>query len=164
MQLPDGGIRGGVESSEHPNEGSTSWQESLTVLAYAPDHWSGYLYAGVAARAAVVLKMLDRNELAQVWEKSAVKAMEWSEAEYERWKNSPDYEKVTNRAKNAVPAERNLAAVEVYRLTQNKRWHEVYLATQNLKSNRSEATFIYARLDPTLVDKTYKRSRRSLDN
>ena len=35
MQMPDGGIRGGVESSEHTNEGSTSWQESLTVMAYA---------------------------------------------------------------------------------------------------------------------------------
>lgn len=157
MQMPDGGIRGGVESSEHPNEGSTSWQESLIVMAYAPDLWSGYLFAGVAARAAYVLKKLGKNDVAKIWEVSAVKAMEWAEVEYEKWINSADYEKVTNRAKSAVPAERNLAAVEVYRLTQNKRWHEVYLATQNLKSNRSEATFIYARLVPTLVDKTVQK-------
>ena len=153
MQMPDGGIRGGVESSEHPNEGSTSWQESLTALAYAPDHWSSYLYAGVAARAAYVLNMLGKNEVAKVWEESAVKAMEWAEVEYERWMASPDYEKVRDRAKKAIPDERNLAAVEVYRLTKNKHWHEVYLSTLNLESNRSEASFIYARLDPSYVNK-----------
>ncbi len=165
MQMPDGGIRGGVESSEHPNEGSTSWQESLTVMAYAPDHWSSYIYAGVAARAAYVLEKLGKNDLAEIWEESAVKAMEWGEVEYEKWINSSDYAKVTNRAKNEVPAERNLAAVELYRLTQNKRWHEVYLATQNLKSNRSEAAFVYARLDPSLVDKTIqKKAEEALMN
>ena len=35
-QTPEGGIRGGIESDEHPNFGETSWQESLTVLAYEP--------------------------------------------------------------------------------------------------------------------------------
>ncbi len=151
MQMPDGGIRGGVESSEHPNEGSTSWQESLTVLAYAPDCWSSYLYAGVAARAAFVLKMIGKNDKAEIWEKSAVKAMEWAEVEYEKWISSPDYEKVRDRAKNAVPEERNLAALELYRLTKNNRWHQVFLSTQE-KYSRDEAAFIYARLDKSLVD------------
>lgn len=153
MQLPDGGIRGGVESSEHPNEGSTSWQESLTVLAYAPDHWSSYLYAGVAARAAHVLKLLDKNDEALIWEESAIKAMEWAEIEYEKWANSPDYKKVHNWAKKAVQEERNLAAVELYRLTQKKQWHQLFLSTLSANNSRSEAAFIYARLDPSLVDK-----------
>jgi endoglucanase len=157
MQMPDGGIRGGVESSEHPNEGSTSWEESLTVMAYAPDHWSSYLYAGVAARAAFVLKIFDKNEEAQIWEKSALKAMEWAELEYEKWVKSPDYEKVRERAKKVIPGERNLAAVELYRLTKNKRWHEVYLSTQNFENNRSEAGFLYARLDPTLANKKVQK-------
>jgi endoglucanase len=156
MQMPDGGIRGGVESSEHPDEGSTSWEESLTVLAYAPDHWSSYIYAGVAARAAVVLKMLGKNEKAKIWETSAVKAMEWAEVEYQKWMASPDYAKVTARAKRAVPVERNLAAVEVYRLTKDKKWHEVYLQTQ--KDSRADAEFVYARLDPSLVDKKVQQS------
>jgi endoglucanase len=156
MQMPDGGIRGGVESSEHPNEGSTSWQESLTVLAYAPDHWSAYLYAGVAARAAFVLKMLNKNEVAQVWEESAVKAMVWAEVEYDNWMKSPDYEKVRDRAKNAIPTERNLAAVELYRLTKDKRWHQVFLSTHE-KSAREEAAFVYARLDPSMVDKKVQK-------
>jgi endoglucanase len=156
MQMPDGGIRGGVESSEHPIEGSTSWQEEQTVLAYAPDHWSSYIYTGVAARAAYVLKMLGKNEKAMIWETSAVKAMKWAEVEYQRWMASPDYAKVTDRAKRAIPGERNLAALELYRLTKDKKWNQVYLETQ--KSSNTNAAFVYARLDPTLVDKKIQQS------
>lgn len=158
MQLPDGGIRGGVESSEHPNEGSTSWQESLTVLAYAPDHWSSYLYAGVAARAAFVLEMLGKGEMAQIWKKSAVKAMEWAELEYKKWISNPDYEKVRNRAKNTVADERSLAALELYRLTHEQTWHQVYLSTLNPESISMEAAFVYARLDQSLVNKKVQKS------
>jgi len=153
MQTPEGGIRGGAESSEHPIEGSTSWQETQTVLAYAPDHWSSYLYTGVAARAAYVLKMLGKNEEAQIWEQSAVKAMEWAEVEYEKWISAPEYAQVRDRAKNTVPTERNLAAVELYRLTLDDRWHQVYLSTQNQENNRTEASFVYARLNEKLVNK-----------
>jgi endoglucanase len=158
MQTPEGGIRGGAESSEHPIEGSTSWQETQTVLAYAPDHWSSYLYTGVAARAAYVLKMLGKNEEAQKWEQSAVKAMEWAEVEYEKWISAPEYEQVRERAKSTVPIERNLAAVELYRLTHDNRWHQVYLSTQNLETNRTEAAFVYARLDNKMVDKKAQKS------
>jgi len=153
IQTPEGGIRGGVESSEHPAEGSTSWQEVHTVLAYAPDHWSSYIYTGVAARLAVVLKMLGKEDLAKIWEASAIKAMEWAEVEYKKWMSAPDYAKVTERAKNAIPGERNLAAVELYRLTKNKKWHDLYRSTLAAGSNRTDAAFIYARLDKSLVNK-----------
>ena len=156
MQTPEWGIRGGVESSEHPIEGSASWQEEQTVLAYATDHWSSYIYAGVAARAAFVLKMLGKNETARIWEVSAVKAMEWAEVEYQKWMASPDYAKVRDRAKRTVPGERNLAAVELYRLTHDKRWHQVYLLTQ--KDSRTDAAFVYARLDKTLIDKKVQQN------
>ncbi len=158
MQLPDGGIRGGVESSEHPVEGSTSWQETQTVLAYAPDHWSGYIYAGVAARAALVLKMSGFDEKALLWEESAVKAMEWSEAEYSKWTTGTGYNKVRDRAKHTVAVERNLAAAELYRLTNNSRWHQVYLSTQNTETTRTEASFIYARLDPKVANRKAQKS------
>ena len=156
MQLPDGGIRGGVESAEHPAEGTTSWQEVNTVLAYAPDHWSSYIYAGVAARTAIVLKMLEKPEKAIIWEESAIKAMEWAEVEYNKWISGPDYSNVTGRAKRTVPIERNLAAVELYRLTQDKQWHQVYLSTQG--HSRNDAVFIYARLDPSLVDRNAQKA------
>lgn len=158
MQTAEGGIRGGVESSEHPIDGSTSWQETQTVLAYAPDHWSSYIYTGVAARAALVLKMLGKDELAEIWETSAVKAMEWAEVEYQKWIKSPDFEKVRNNAKNTVSVERNLAAVELYRLTKDKRWHKVYLSTQDLQRDRTEAAFIYARLDKSLINRKAQQS------
>jgi endoglucanase len=153
MQTSEGGIRGGVESSEHPIEGCTSWQESQTVLAYAPDHWSSYIYAGVAARTAFVLKMLKKDETASLWEESAVRAMKWAEAEYERWMKSPEYTKVRDRTKSAVVIERNLAAAELLRLTNDKQWNQVYISTQNISANRTEAAFIYARLDKSVVDK-----------
>ena len=36
MQTHEGGVRGGIESAEHPRRGEASSQESLTVMAYAP--------------------------------------------------------------------------------------------------------------------------------
>lgn len=153
MQLPDGGIRGGIESSEHPIEGGTSWQETQTVLAYAPDHWSSYIYAGVAARLARVLKMIDRNDLAVLWEESAVRAGTWAEKEYVRWMNDPDYSKVRERAKAAVVSERNLAAAELFSLTHNKLWNKIYLVTRTDGSDRTDAAFVYARIDKVVADK-----------
>ena len=105
---------------------------------------------------AYVLKMLGKNETAMMWEVSAVKAIEWAEVEYQKWLAGPDFAKVRDRAKRAVPVERNLAAIELYRLTKDKRWHEVFLSTQ--KDIRDDAAFIYARLDKTLADKKTQQS------
>jgi len=120
MQTPEGGIRGGIESSEHPRRGEASWNESLTVMAYAPDPWSSYVYAGVAARAAGVLQGLNA-ELAATYRDSALAAMRWAEAKLpERaGKNDP----------HPVQDSRNLAAVELYRLTGDEEWHRLFLQT-----------------------------------
>ena len=59
MQTADGGIRGGIESEEHPQYGDASWQESLRVFVYTPDAGAVYWYAGTAARAALVLLKYD---------------------------------------------------------------------------------------------------------
>jgi endoglucanase len=128
LQMQDGGVRGGLESSEHPNLGETSWQDSLTLMAYAPDCWSSYIYAGVAARAAFMLRALGSGS-ARMYEESALRAIGWAEVEYEKWKRGPDYAKATERARSRIPVERNLAAVELYRLTHDKRWHEVFRET-----------------------------------
>ncbi len=82
LQTPDGGVRGGIESEEHPRYGETSWQESLTVMAYEPDPWSTWWYAGTAARAARVLERHDAAAAAG-WRDSALKAMAWAEATVE---------------------------------------------------------------------------------
>lgn len=151
LQLPDGGIRGGIESSEHP-AGDLSWHDQFTNMAYAADHWSGFIYAGVAARAAFVLKMLGKHKKAQVWEESSVDAMEWSELEYKKWRGDNGYENILERAKKEVALERNLAAAELFRLTENKKWHEVYIESQKFQNNSTNAAFIYATLNKSMVE------------
>jgi len=121
MQGADGGIRGGIESSEHPREGEGSWQESLDVFAYAPDVWSSHWYAGVAARAAFVLREL-RSELSPVYRDSALRAMEYAERHWaELGEPKPTGEGVIDQ--------RNMAAAELYRLTSDERWHRLFVAT-----------------------------------
>ena len=83
MQTKDGGIRGGIESEEHPPFGETSWTQTLTTMAYAPDAWSTYWYAGTAARAALVITKYN-HVLAQEYKNSALKAMEWAEEQQKK--------------------------------------------------------------------------------
>ena len=157
LQTPAGGIRGGIESAEHPNMGETSWQESLTVMAYAPDVWSSYWYAGVAARAAYTLKDYD-SKLAATYQDSALRAMAFAEKEYAQL---PDASELPHQ----VNDRRNLAALELYRLTGNQQWHNLFLATTIFKEGpaapsvyekqeQRDAAFLYARLssDPDSAD------------
>jgi endoglucanase len=153
LQTADGGIRGGIESANAPRAGETSWQESLNVYAYAPDPWSSYIYAGVAARAARVLK--DYNvRLATVYEKSAIRAMNWAEAEVP---TDPKYDNIDIRD------ERNLAALELYLLTQNNRWNNIFLEDTVFTGDRRDITefeqhdqrqsaFLYARAPQNLTN------------
>ena len=154
MQTADGGIRGGIESSEHPRQGEASWQESLTVMAYAPGVWSSYEYAGVAARAARWLESR-KPELARVYRESALRAMRWAEAELpkRKYKNDP----------HAVNDSRNLAAAELFRLTGEAEWNDLFLATTAFKDpeavlykwqshEQRDNAWVYLRTDCSGVD------------
>ncbi len=152
LQTADGGIRGGIESAEHPKHGETSWQESLTVMAYAPDVWSSYLYAGVAARAAHTLARYD-SALATTYRESALKAMAYAETHYAEYQAA----KPTGELQHQVKDQRNLAALELYRLTDDAKWHDIFLATTVFKDPKAEASiygvheqrdaaFLYAQL------------------
>ncbi|MEO0456399.1 MAG: glycoside hydrolase family 9 protein [Cyanobacteria bacterium P01_A01_bin.114] len=156
LQQPNGGISGGIESSRHPIFGETSWLESNEVFAYAPDPWSSYIYAGVAARAANALKILN-PEQAATYQDSARRAMVYAEREVQA------AETRSETLPQAVEHERNLAALELFRLTGDATWHEVFLATtafQQPPGNLAavsrypqlDAAFLYARLDELLVD------------
>ncbi|AHB49939.1 hypothetical protein W911_04465 [Hyphomicrobium nitrativorans NL23] len=79
LQLPDGSVRGGIESSGHPLLGTPSYLEHLTVFAYAPDEISSYRYAGVAAKLAGILDRATKPRLAEVYRSSALSA--WRAAE-----------------------------------------------------------------------------------
>ncbi|MBM3501970.1 MAG: hypothetical protein FJX74_25225, partial [Armatimonadetes bacterium] len=163
MQTPEGGIRGGIESSEHPRHGEASWQESLTVLAYAPCVWSSYEYAGVAARAAFVLQPLDAD-LAAIYRASALRAMEWAEAELPKRADRNDPHQVRDA--------RNLAAAELYRLTGDERWNRVFLDTTVFtdpgadlfiwqQQEQRHAPWVYAETDEPGVDAAIQRNCRA---
>lgn len=154
LQTQEGGIRGGIESAEHPRHGEGSWQESLTVMAYAPGVWSSYIYAGVAARAAYVLASV-RPEMAQGYRDSALRAMRWAEEELPRRKDKND--------PHAVNDARNLAAAELFRLTEEAEWHELFLSTTFLKDPKAslyqwrsheqrDAAWVYLRTDHPSLD------------
>jgi endoglucanase len=147
MQTPEGGIRGGIESEEHPRHGEASWQESLTVLAYAPGVWSSYVYAGVAGRAARCLAPRDAG-LADEYRESALRAMEWAEENFDPGAGYP----------HAVNDDRNLAAAELFRLSGDERWHTLFLETTAFRvpgaelfvwqdHEQREAAWVYLRTD-----------------
>jgi endoglucanase len=158
LQTPDGGIRGGIDSQGHPKFGEASWQESYPVMAYAPETWSSYLYAGVAARAAHSLRLRDAKR-AQSYQDSALKAFDYAEREIRN--GAP----MTKQVRDA----RNLAAVEFLRLTRDPKWHQVFLQATVFKDpkqetivwdqhDQREAAFLYARLPKNLVDSTIQRN------
>jgi endoglucanase len=151
LQQADGGIRGGIEMTEHPLHGETSWGNSLPTMAYAADPWSSYLYAGVAAQAATVLGPSE-PALAQTYRTSALRAMAYGEKALKS---------KTDRQGKPWPPEvrdaRNLAAVELYRLTRDPQWHKLFLATTVFTDptidlfkwqhhDQRDAAFGYARL------------------
>lgn len=145
LQTAEGGVRGGIESATTPLFGETSWQESQQVYAYAPDIWSSYVYAGVAARGSRVLQKYDL-ELADSYKESALAAIEWAEqnfdavvAEYASQIAALDPADTGNRLREIpgkINDERNLAALELYFLLEeyyptddSEQWHSLFLET-----------------------------------
>lgn len=163
MQTPEGGVRGGIESSEHPNIGEASWQETLTVMAYAPDVWSSYWYAGTAARAARILRPLAAG-LADVYLESAVRAARWADEHLpERAGRNDSY---------LVHDERNLAAAELFRATGEPGWQALFAATTVFgnpaapleeweKHDQREAAWVYAVTQQPGVDAALRANCRA---
>jgi endoglucanase len=170
MQLPDGGIRGGVESEEHPRYGEASWQESLRVYAYAPDVWSSYLYAGAAARAAFVLEALGEPRAAHPYRETALQAMRWAEARPAEERGR--YPEIRDT--------RALAAAELFRATGDSLWQRVFLESSDFATAPSsargpqdpaargggeqvDAAFVYARTQRKGIDERVREAcRRAL--
>jgi endoglucanase len=133
MQAVDGGVSGGIDSADHPRFGDASWQESLKVYAYAPDVWSSYLYAGAAAKAAGVVAAFDPAR-SQSYKDSAVKAIEWAEKDL-----AANGSQLSKRQVNEVRDARNLASAELYNLTGDDRWNQLFLNTTVFKDAKANA-------------------------
>jgi endoglucanase len=135
--IPDGrdwlgGIRGGMEATDHPVWGEASWQDSLVLMTYAPDAWTSYIYASAAARTSHILKDLGKNKLAKLYKESAIKAYEYAErdfaANFGPGKPGANW---TDGAQKAVISEKALAEVELYRLTNIPAYHAAFKNTMN---------------------------------
>jgi len=94
-----------------------SWNfEPRVMIAYRPDVWSSYIYAGAAGTTAQALERWDAKR-ATVYRDSALKAMRWAEA---LW---PGY-KYADRPE--VRRDRAWAGAVLFRLTGDAAWNDVF--------------------------------------
>jgi len=166
LQTPEGGVRGGIESAEHPKRGETSWQETLPIMAYAPDPWSSYVYAGVAARTARLIGTYAADQ-AQGYRDSALAAMTWAEARYQDGIEAQDW------PRHRIEADRALATLELYHLTGDRQWHDRFVAARSaipaearddyrIASPQREIAFLYSRLPADQVDTALQSELRAM--
>ncbi len=166
MQTSDGGIGYGIETDGDPAGATVSWHTKiLPVYVAAPDAGNSWYYAAVAARAARLLQRYD-EKLAKVYADSAGKAMAYAEKEFSR--QAKELEKSAADLKWEIRDSRNLAAIEMLRLTGDRHWHELFLENTVLthdnpnlfdwgKATQSDAAFAYAVTDPKLIDPELRR-------
>ncbi len=133
LQTPEGGIRPGIESAEHPRRGEASWQESLMVMAYAPSITMSYKYAAVAAHAALLLEARD-TALAKRYGESALRAFRWAD------------QQASQHSEEGKDGERLLAAAELFRLTGAPEWEKIFLTGTRF---RDAKTAIYRGHNPS---------------
>ena len=161
LQLPNGACRFGLETEGDPRDVEVSWKQTMDLYVYAPDAWSSFIYASIAARLAGVLQGYDRK-LADTYKTSAIRAMEWAEGEWPKIREQP---KVKEHWE--IASDRNLAALELYRLTGEKRWLDVFMQDTVLKDpqaglfwwgkyTQAHAAFAYATLPDKLADPKLK--------
>lgn len=155
IQREDGGVGGGIEASDHPRIGETSWTDSLAWMTYAPDVYNSYTYAAVAARTARVASRYDADRGERIGA-SALRAWEWAE----RHASEVQGDKQLRRARDSRAA----AAVALLELTKEPRFDEAYAESNNLDGTVSRtqhgSAFAYARLPEGLGQADLKRRAR----
>ena len=156
LQLPDGGIRGGIEQEEHPILGQCGWQDTLKSFAYAPDFWSSYYYASTAARMAHCLKPINA-ELSAEYRRSAENAFAYAEKTYAEGL-AVEGHKWTRRAHEGVRTERENAAADLFRLTLEPAYEQIYLSIRTDKNY--DADFAYCTLPNGVGRETVKHRCR----
>ena len=160
LQLPDGAIPYGIETDGDPLSGEVSWLSTMHCYVFAPNIRDSWFYAATAARAAKVLTPI-KPDLAKIYEESAILAFNWAETDYAKRKVDGSLSKL-GELWEALSA-RNLSAINLYDLTGNKAYHDVFLQDTGLTDPNAElcvwgfriqcdAAFHYALLDPKKAD------------
>ncbi len=156
LQTPEGGVRGGIESTSHPRPGEASWQESLAAGAFAPDPKSSFEFAAIGAQYALAASEFEPEYCEKIKE-AAIKAYKWADSPAAE----PAILQLDEKKQNGVRAElkrlKSHAALRLLKLTGDREaWHgpavSVFSIEGITKDKLEEPAFIYARLDESLVD------------
>jgi endoglucanase len=135
LQQPDGGVAYGMESKGDPAVGEVSWLNSFSSYVFAADYAASWYYAAAAARLARLLEPYDAKRAGTIRE-SGVRAFAFGQKDYARDRSAG----LTAGRDGTWQAldDRNLAALELYRLTREPKYHEVYLEDSVLKEAKPE--------------------------
>jgi endoglucanase len=167
LQDPDGGVRGGVESTCHPLPGEASWEESLVLAVFAPDPFTSYSYAATAALLSRALAPYD-VKLAAEYQASAQRAWVWAEENRERVlgeaearsKKADESRFSRQEADTRVQAMRFVAAADLFSLTGEQRFHEAFsqmLPDAGTDPDELGAMFRYAMLPDEKTDTALRK-------
>ncbi len=154
IQSADGGIPGNIDQSGFGTGTETSWRNNLKMYVFAPDVWSTYIYAGVAAEAAVVLQPYDQARAA-TYAVSATKAMTWAES---HWANIGGQH---DALAGSVDPQRATAAAAMLMLTRDDHWNDVFADASTLDDKPADlldcpggicdSAWVYASVDTPLT-------------
>lgn len=165
IQQADGGVPYGMESKADPLPGEVSWLNSFPSYVFTADYGSSWYYAAVGARLAGLLERFDAKRAAEI-RASAIRAFDFAEADFAKAKAAAD--KTKRGISWQAVDDRNLAALELYRLTREPKYHALFLEDSVLKDDRPELfawgkhvqreqAFHYARLPDGLGDAALKK-------
>ena len=120
LQTAEGGVPGNIDQARFGTGTETSWDNDIKVYVFAPDVWSTYIYAGVAAETAVVLRQYD-GARADVYAESATRAMSWAESQ---WAGTTGDKR--DQLAPSVDPQRATAAAAMLMLTSDDHWNDVF--------------------------------------
>jgi endoglucanase len=166
LQNADGGVGYGIESKGDPLPGEVSWLNSFPSYVFAADYANSWFYAAVGAQLSYLLQKYDAK-LAATYRDSAARAFVWAEKDYAAAKASGDFAKQYDTW-HSIDS-RNLAALQLYRLTRGKPYHDIFLQDTVLQKDnpdlfqwgqhvQRDQAFLYARLPAGLGEEALKKN------
>ncbi len=145
---------GNIDQARFGTGTETSWDNDIKVYVFAPDVWSTYIYAGVAAETAVVLRQYD-GARADVYAESAARAMSWAESQ---WVGITGDKR--DQLAPSVDPQRATAAAAMLMLTSDDHWNDVFAEASTFDEQPADlvdcpggtcdAAWVYASVDPSL--------------